>query len=220
VKSRFIAAGAVLAAVVTSAAAGAPAADVTLSVERFYDAGNFIWRLRFSGAIATPTPNEYVAILGHQCGTRASNAISVAGDTSRPDGSWGPVVPGTGGLPDVAIRPPATYRARWNGRFSEPVTIRIQMTNSVLKLPARRWRFSVYTSTPKQLEGKQVELQRLASGRWVRVRRERLAPVRGSYGSLAATFTIRTRRLTMRAVVPANITGPCYLETVSKQWRT
>jgi hypothetical protein len=206
------------AAIVVSTAAAAPTADVTLSVERFYDAGNFIWRLRFSGAISSPTPNEYVAILGHQCGTRASNAISVAGDTTRPDGSWGPVVPGTGGLPDVAIRPPATYRGRWNGRFSQPVTIRTPMNISVFKLPGRRYRVSVYTSTPKQLQGKSIDIQRLAGGSWTRVRRVRMVPV--GYGSFTATFTVRTRRLTMRAVVPANITGPCYLETVSKQWTT
>lgn len=218
--TRCVLAAVVVAALVPAAAAR-PAADVRLSVERYYDAGNRIWRLRFSGAISPAAPNEYVAVVGHKCGSPASTATSVAGDSTRADGSWGPVVPGAGGdQPSLTVWPPATYRARWNDRESEPVTIRTPMNISVWKLPARRWRVSVYTSTPKQLQGKQIELQRLSSGRWVRVRRARLVPDRRLYGNFVAIFTVRTRRLTMRAFVPASIAGPCYLESVSKTWRT
>lgn len=221
VKGHLLAAGVAVVAALASTAAAAPVADVTLSVERFFDAGNRIWRLRFSGAISPAAPNTYVAVVGHRCGSPASTATSVAGDSTRADGSWGPVVPGAGGdQPSLTVWPPATYRARANGRLSEPVTIRIPMNISVVKLPGRRYRVSVATSMPKQLQGKQIDLQRLAGGTWTRVRRVRLLPVRGLYGLFAATFTVRTRRLTMRAVVPENIAGPCYLETVSKTWTT
>ena len=213
--ARLLAAGAAIAAVLASAATAAVSADVTLRVDRFYDAGNFIWRLRFAGAISAPTPNQYVAVLGHTCGKPASTAISVAGDTTRADGSWGPVVPGTGGLPDVAIPPPATYRARWNGRFSESVTIRVPRTHWLAKLPGRRYRISVSGS---EMRGRIVELQRLASGRWTLVRKARLA--RDRQGTFSATFAVRTRGLTMRILIPQQSTGPCYLETPTKTWRS
>jgi hypothetical protein len=220
-KSRLVVAGAVLAAVLASAAAGAPTADVRLSVDRYYDAGNRIWRVRFAGAISPAAPNEYVVVVGHRCGFPATTATSVTGDTTRADGSWGPRVPGTGGDEgSLTVWPPATYRARWKDQLSEPVTIRTAMTPSVRKVSARRWRVTVYTSTPKQLQGKSIELQRLSSGRWVRIRRVRLVPSRQLFGTFEATLTIRTRRLTVRAFVPANVASPCYLESASKSWTT
>jgi hypothetical protein len=219
--TRCVLAVMLMGAALVPGAAAAPAADVTLSVDRYYDAGNRIWRVRFSGAISPPAANEYVVVVGHRCGAPAATATSVTGDTTRADGSWGPRVPGTGDdQGSLTVWPPAIYRARWKDQVSEPVTIRIAMTPSVRKLSGRRWRVTVYTSTPKQLEGKQIELQRLSSGRWVRIRRVRLVPSRQLFGSFEATLTIRTRRLTVRAFVPANVAGPCYLEGASQSWRT
>ena len=206
-KSSLIAAGAALAAVVASTAAAAPTADVTLSVERFYDPACLCYKVRFSGAIASGAANEYVAVMAHSCGSPSSTAVAVAGASTGPGGSW-EVVPG-----NPVVGPPATYRARWEGRMSDPVTIRVRLNLWFEKLPGRRYRVSVYA---KEMRGKLVELQRLVGGRWIRVRTARLVASR--QGAISAIFTVRTRRLTMRILIPEGSAGPCYLETATKTW--
>lgn len=212
VRARLIAAAVAVGVALASAASAAPGADVTLRVERFYDAGNFTWRLRFSGTISPAAANVYVPVLGHRCGTPFSTAVAVAGASTRADGSW-QAEPG-----NPVIWPPATYRARWNGVLSEPVTIRIPITPVWFqKLPGRRYRVTV--GVP-YMRGRIVELQRLAAGRWVRVRSARLAAVRKFPGSFSATFTVRTRRLTLRILIPEASAAPCYLEATTKTWTT
>jgi hypothetical protein len=62
------------------------------------------------------------------------------------------------------------------------------------------------------MKGRAVELQRLVGGQWRRLRSARLAPFRGDF---AATFTVRRRGLSLRAVVPARSAAPCYSATAS-----
>lgn len=183
----------------------APAADVTLQMERFYDNACRCYKLRFSGTIASQAANEYVTILRQECGSRSATAI--AGASTRAGGAW-EAEPVTGARPEADS---STYRARWNGRLSEPLTFRGKLQISLAQLGRGRYRVTV--NTDQKMKGRPVELQRLVGGQWRRTRSARLAPFRGDF---AATFTVRRRGLRLRALVPARSAGPCYSATASQ----
>jgi hypothetical protein len=202
------AATAVLAGLAASTTAPGAAPRVTLVVERAYDAGCYCYRLRFRGVVSPRAGNEYVAVTQRKCGF--GFATSVAGASTRADGSWTAQAPVSGSTS-------ATYRARWGRRLSRPVRVRPQLRMQLLKLGVERYRVSVNTGEARQeMGGRFVELQRLAAGSWTRVRRMRLAANPGAFGSFAATFAVRKRGLTMRVVVPAKSAVPCFAPTLSQ----
>jgi hypothetical protein len=185
-------------------AEGAAAADVTLRMERFYDNACRCYKLRFSGTIASGAANEYVTILRQACGSRSPTAI--AGASTRAGGAW-EAEPVMGARPESDS---STYRARWNGRLSEPLTFRGKPQVSLVELGGGRYR--VMVSADQNMKGRRIELQRLVGGQWRRLRSARLARFRGDF---AATFTVRRRGLSLRAVVPARSAAPCYSATAS-----
>jgi hypothetical protein len=186
-------------------AEGAAAADVTLRMERFYDNACRCYKLRFTGTIASEAANEYVSVLRQACGSRSATAI--AGASTRVGGAW-EAEPVTGARPEFDS---STYRARWNGRLSEALTFRGKLQISLAQLGRGRYRVTV--GTDQKMKGRPVELQRLVGGRWRRLRSARLAPFRGDF---AATFTVRRRGLSLRALVPARSAGPCYSASASQ----
>lgn len=214
-RGRLVIGGLVVVAAVTAATtAAAPAPEVTLTAQRFYDSGSRFWKLRFAGTISSGAANEYVAVLGQACGG-SSGFTSVAGASTRPGGAWD-VETGF-----ISISPPATYRARWNNAESDPVTIRppIQVFGPSRFGPdRRRYRVFVYAQPPLDLSRRVVQLQRLASGRWVRVRTARLKRTLRVAGNFEADFVVRTRRLRLRVLVPDQTAGPCYRMGVSQAW--
>jgi hypothetical protein len=184
---------------------GAQGNDVTLRVERFYDSACRCYKLRFSGTIASGQANEYVVVLRQECGAASSTAF--AGASTRAGGVWE-------SEPVMGARPESdssTYRARWNGRLSEPLVFRGKLLMSLTKLGGGRYR--VRTGTQQNMQGRQVELQRLVSGQWRRVRSARLARVRGGFGAI---FTVRRRGLTLRVLVPVRSAAPCFSATASE----
>jgi hypothetical protein len=190
-------------AVLASTAAAAPAAEVTMTLQRIFDPACNCTRLHFSGTIASGAADEYVEVLQQRCGYRAS--MSFSGALTKAGGSWEAVIMGAGYS--------ATYRARWKGRLSEPATVRPPVPSHVEKLPGRRYRISIDTSTVIQnMSGRIVELQRQPAGteRWIRVRRARLVADPKRYRTFTATFAVRTRGLTLRIIVPARTAAPCY----------
>jgi hypothetical protein len=192
----------------TSDGAAAPAPHVTLKVERIFGQPH-LFRLRFSGVISSGSANEYVAVVHQKCGNRSSTR-TIAGATTRDDGSW-EVIP-----PDYDPAPQSgTFRARWNGGLSEPVTLRPPVRVLIAKLRARRYHVSVLADS---LGGRFVALHRLAGGRWEHVRRMRLVASRAPDGSTVytATFAIRTRGLTLRILAPKKTAAPCHLPAASE----
>jgi hypothetical protein len=179
--------------------------DVALRLERFYDNACRCYKLRFSGTIASDAANEYVAVLRQPCGSGSPTAI--AGASTRAGGVW-EAEPVMGARPESDS---STYRARWNGRLSEPLVFRGKLTTWLTKLGGGRYR--VLVSTQQNMKGRPVELQRLVGGQWKRVRTARLAPFRRDF---AATFTVRGHLLTLRAFVPARSAAPCYAATASE----
>jgi hypothetical protein len=210
----LIAVTAVAAAGLVATARGASAADVTLRVERFYDNACRCYKLRFSGTIASRAANEYVAVLQQKCGSMSSTAV--AGASTREGGVW-EAEPVSGARPG---QDSSTYRARWDGRLSEPLTFRADLPMTLTRLPGGRYRVSVSTGDTRQnLRGRIVELQRLTAGQWRRVRRTRLVRARGSAGaSFSAVFTVRARGLTLRVWAPSDTASPCYAASASGTW--
>jgi hypothetical protein len=191
---------------------GAAASDrVTLRVEPFWSEACRCHKFRFSGAISSGAPNEYVAVLQQRCGTNFST--SIAGVSTREGGFW--EVESNGPLTASS-----TFRARWNGHLSDPVTHRGDVPIWLTQLGKGRVSVDVTTSdTTLKLKGRFVELQRLSLGQWTRIRRARFVPRRGSgLTRFSATFTVRKRGLTLRAFVPAESAAPCYAATASKTW--
>lgn len=193
---------------------GAQGQDVTLRLERFYDNACRCFKLRFSGTIASRAANEYVAVLQQRCGSTSSTAV--AGASTREGGVW-EAEPVSGARPG---QDSSTYRARWDGRLSEPLTFRADLPMTLTRLPGGRYRVSVNTGDTRQnLMGRIVELQRLTAGQWRRVRRTRLVRARGSAGaSFSAVFTVRARGLTLRVWAPSVTASPCYAASASGTW--
>jgi hypothetical protein len=197
-----------LAALAATATSPAAVPRVTLVIERTYDPECFCYRLRFRGAISPPAAKEYVAVTQRKCGF--GFATSVAGASTRADGSWTATAGVTGSTA-------ATYRARWGRRLSKPVRVRPQLRMQLLKLGLERYRVTVNTGEARQpMAGRFVELQRLAAGSWKRIRRVPLAAERGMFGSFSATFTVRKRALRVRVVVPQKSAAPCFATTFSQ----
>jgi hypothetical protein len=197
------------AALAAATATSAPVSKrVTLSVDRVFDDECYCYLLRFRGGISPRQGARYVAVMQRKCGLNF--ATSVAGDSTRWDGYW--EVTST-----IRSDSSATYWARWNGHLSKRVTMRPQMGIRLTKASAQRYRVTVSTGDARQnMAGRFVELQRLAQGSWLRVRRARLAADKALFGSFSASFTVRIRGLKMRFVVPKKSAAPCFKPTISR----
>jgi hypothetical protein len=207
------------AAVLAATAGGAPAADVTLTVERYFDPActplpgmapspirGGCPRLRFAGTISSGAAGEYVSVLYQRCGS-SGLGTSLVGAQTNDRGAWDTFWGVTSG----------TFRARWGSALSSPVRFRDSVRLSLAPLGATRQR--VYVSGDQEMKGRIVELQRLVSGRWRTLRRTRLVADRSSWGvNSSATFTVRQPGLTLRAFIPAKSAAPCYAATASETW--
>jgi hypothetical protein len=204
----LLAASALLVAVVVPAPTAAQADQVTLRVERFLEQSSGLFRLRFSGRIASGQANEYVAILHQRCGQRFSTAIG--GATTGEDGSF-ETVPVVGTPPQSG-----TFRARWKNQVSDPVTLRSPLRLVLIKRSDRRYLVRVLADS--NLAGRFVALQRLAGGRWTHVRRARLTTYgfAGYGGGFEAEFMVRKRGLRLRILVPQKTAAPCHDPTASQ----
>jgi hypothetical protein len=201
VHSRLVAAGIALVGALASTAAAAPAEDVTMEIQRLPDG-----RVRFFGRISSDQPNEYVTVMAQRCGQEFATAFT--GSTTEEGGSWhvDAFEPGSG-----------IYRARWKGQLSNPVAIaRTPVRINLTKLPGKRFRAWVFAQS--NLSRRFIALQRLAGGRWIHVRRTRLASngFVGYGGRYEATFAVRKRGLRLRIVVPAKTAAPCNAGAVTE----
>jgi hypothetical protein len=117
----------------------------------------------------------------------------------------------------------ATYRAAWRERTSSMVTIRQRASVSLERRRAGKG-FVVSVVAKRSFWRKQVLLQRRTGRRWETIRRVRLADSVGTTGTVSASqATVRLavpRGTVVRALLPAEQAGPCYIESVSKTVRT
>jgi hypothetical protein len=206
VKRRLFAAGIVAVGALATAALAAPTQEVTLEIQRFPDG-----RTQFSGTIPSGRAHEYVTVLARKCGQ--PSFIAFTGATTDEGGQW---------HVDAYPTTSAVYRARWNNRLSAPVTIalRAPVRINLTKLPGNRFRAWLFADS--NLSGRFIALQRLAGGRWIHVRRARLASggFAGSTPRFEATFTVRKRGLRLRIVVPAKTAAPCNAAATTETFRS
>jgi hypothetical protein len=206
VQTRLLVAGIAVLGIFASIASAAATQGVTLAVQRFPDG-----RVQFSGTIPSGQANEYVAVLAQKCGQ--PSFTSFTGGTTEAGGHW---------HADAYPTTSAVYRARWNNQLSRPVTIGVKppVRINFTKLP--RNRFRVWLFADSNLHGRFIALQRLAGGRWIHVRRARLASA-GSAGTAVrfeALFTVRKRGLRLRIVVPGKTAAPCNTAATTETFRS
>jgi len=205
---------------------GLAADSVTLGVTQYVNV-NRMQAVVFAGRVSSGDEGELVDILARDCGARGERLVASA--RSGPGGGWraetlssqGPVWFSSG------VYSGTTFRARWKDDYSAPVVWRIQAKPQVARVSGtRKWVVHVQPATPTGavgLDGKTIELQRQAGGGWVRVRRAKLvrkASLRWGAFNYQATFTIPTRKLRLRAFLPAASAAPCYLPGPSAPWRS
>jgi hypothetical protein len=178
-----------------SGAVAASAQELMLEIQHLPEG-----RVRFFGRIPSGEAGEYVAVLSRRCGSRSFTAFT--GASTDEGGVW---------HVDAYQPGSAVYRARWKNQLSSavrigtPAPVRINLT----KLPGKRFRVWLFGET--NMSRRFIALQRLAGGRWVHVRRARLASAgfAGYGGRFEATFVVRKPGLRLRIVVPAKTAAPC-----------
>ena len=198
----FLAAcAAVLAAPVSLAA---PTASPSLTMTpRVLDFGK--GEIVLAGAIPSKRAGEEVAILSQPC--RFTEPAEIGKVTTKAGGAFRFRV-----QPMLNTR----FRVRWNKSVSGALGVGVRPLVELKRLAQGRYRVAVTTTNPVFLNGKLVELQRSAGGRWVTVKRAPLAkasPETAITVISAATISARTTGL-LRARLPA-AQAECYLGATS-----
>jgi hypothetical protein len=192
---------------VLTAWAGGGGAPVTIEVRTLEFPSGALPRHLFSGHIASGDAGELVTVLAKVC--PRNSETSVAGATTSAGGAWEAEA--------ASQRTAITYRARWEGRFSEPVTVWSPIFINAAKTGPRSVIVFVDTSPAFQnINRRFVQLQRFdrASGRWQFYKRARLKRHAGAGAfpfNYTTTFTKVRRGLTVRVFVPRKVAAPCYL---------
>ena len=137
--------------------------SVTLQLDTYKNA-NGVRVLVFSGAVANPEPGQDVEIVAEDCGVRGNRLFSA----TKTVGGGAFHVENPTGAPTYASTPWSsgiTFRARWNGRLSEPMEVRLPAPLYAVKVRARTWKvyFNPQDSRTRAA-GKVVELQRFTGG--------------------------------------------------------
>lgn len=204
-------------AAVTLAAPGVD--DVTLQVDVRFDPGTRSREITFAGRVSTGRAGEVVEVQAKECGRERFYRL-IAGTRTVSGGSWG-LDNETGGVDMFHVPANAYFRARWEGKFSNVVLVRVPLRPRAVWNPRRRTvRVSVSSAgTGYSFRGRVVELQRdTGGGQWVAVRRARLS--RASAGVFATAFQVPTRGLTLRVFAPDATGAPCFGSGASDTWRS
>lgn len=184
-------------------------APLSLSVRVIeHPPGGGLPRHLFSGRLANGAEGELVTVLAKGCPRDSETAV--AGATTVAGGFW------EAEAATASQRTAMTYRARWEGRFSEPVKVWTPIFVNAAKAGPRSVIVFVETSGALQnLNRKFVQLQRFdrSTGRWRLYKR---ASLRRNTGpglfpfSFTTTFRQVRRGLTVRVLVPRKTAAPCY----------
>jgi hypothetical protein len=189
--------------------------SVTLTFARFFDVGCNCFKARLAGRISNGRAGEEIVVLHEYCGR---GPRSVGGATTREGGGWELVL-----APVTRPDSPASesYRARWNGGLSDPITFKGPLASvSGTRLAGGRQRVTAVTPNvnPVSLNGRAVILQRRVGSGWTRVASAPLTPHRTRFYTFTATFTGVRRGWTVRALVTARAAAPCFTSTASTPW--
>ena len=167
-----------------------------------------------SGSVTSGRADEDVVIEERRCGAITLAWTQAVAAHTDPGGGWSA---------HAAAPITTSFRAVWNGKISNVVTVRARP--GVVLRQSRRTRFHVGVGGLKDFKGKIAVLERFdnARGRWVTVKRFRLTNsgiggmVRWSDARVPAF--VRPGTL-VRAVFPRASAGECYLAGYSNMVRT
>jgi len=177
-----------------------------------------------SGRVANPEPRpagvppQLVQIEVKACGPLGQRWLPVGGLTGLAEGTAPVSGDGTWRWRyfDARFDEAAYFRASVEGARSRAVVVRTALRER-RAVGGRVLRIVVDTADTRQsLRGRVVELQRLAGGRWLRVRAGRFRRAREH--RFEASFRVVERGLTLRAHVPARSAAPCYLPGATSPW--
>ena len=184
-----------------AAAGGVP---VTLSVRPFERPG-YVPTHVLAGRVSSGAGGEVVTVLAQVC--PRSFETSVAGANTHTGGFWETSA--------MAPRTAVTYRARWEGRYSEAVKVWPPLP--VTTKWAGRTSLTVLVDTSgalQNLRGKPIALQRQDSAtfRWLPYRRARLQLDTSSSAAFQfkATFARVGRGVKVRVSIPRETAAPCF----------
>ncbi len=207
--------GAAIVMALPGAAESASSESVTMSFTRFYDNACRCYKARVSGQVSSGRAGEYVVVLRQYCPLKFGTAV--AGATTRDGGFWETEI-----SPVAAPELPAseTYRARWEGRVSSPVTLRRKLLVQGWRARGTTQRITVYAggTNPVDLRRRTVVLQRRSAGGWTRVASGHLTPDPSLPNGFLALLKAPRRGLTVRALVPAKSAAPCFPASPSATW--
>jgi hypothetical protein len=211
--TRRLALGSTVAAMALTSMATAAEAPLTLEVRANETPGGGGIHL-FAGMLANGRAGELVTVLAKVCPRNSEYAV--AGAQTEAGGAWR--------AEKVGVLSTATFRARWEGRFSEPVKVYVPIYFRVESTAKGRVLVVVDTMHSQQdLTRRFVQLQRFdsATGRWRLYKRARLKRnLKVAAFNFTATFTRVERGLTLRVLVPRKTAAPCYQARAGETFRT
>jgi hypothetical protein len=195
---------------------GAPEVTITLRVHKNSPTDRFV-TATLSGVASGAGQGDFVTLEKKHCGPTTEFGSWETAPTSS-SGSWSLSI-------DTPIFQAESFRARWRGAVTDPVTIRFPASIIPWPKPRRVWSIEINTlPTGQSLAGKFIELERQTPRGWVLVGRARMKQIppdrlhRGQW-YYGARFTVRQRGLRLRAVLPEESAAPCFLRSV-REWRS
>jgi hypothetical protein len=191
------------------------AAEMTITARSYFDPGSASRKVELSGTIGGIGGGEVVEIEARECGTVNQHFRVIGSDRTAAGGSWRFVA----GL-DQGVSLPAYFRARWKDEHSPAVLVKVALNGGISKRGRVVQAFFNTSSSGRNLGRRWAELQRQVRGtdRWVRVRRARLALLRGYW--FGVRFRVATPGLNLRVLLPAATVGPCYTHGVTQAIRS
>jgi hypothetical protein len=194
------------------------AADLTIGVRPDIVDTQHGTQVTLFGTIPNGRPGESVQIEANECGL-SGFFHELEGLRTEAQGVWSMPIPGTFPQSKVLdyIRTKTLYRARWNGRYSETVTVHARPGLYIHQLPApsrtkpkpgRRF-FAIGAGGRQMKYRKKVFVERRVGSDWKRVA---TVVVNGGlyFGPVRAS-----RGWVVRARLPESEAAPCYLGAVT-----
>lgn len=168
------------------------------------------------GTVPNGRPGESVQIEANECG-QSGLFHELAGARTEAQGVWSIPIPGNPPLSQVTdyIRTKTLYRARWNGRYSETVTVYarpyLEMRQLIVKKnkPGKRL-FGISVGGRGMKYRKKIVIERrVRTSEW-----RPIATVRVS-GGLGIVWVRASRGWVVRARLPESEAAPCFIGTAT-----
>lgn len=159
-------------------------------------------QIALTGTAGDGKAGKTVYIEAKECHASFFRVVGAA--TTAAGGSWSTTAP---------VGTTSSFRARFNGAYSNTVLVRKRVDLSLARMPNSRV-FLASAHNGWQLKFRSIRLERYTSSGWALVGQKKLK--QGAvWGNTYATFKIRRSGLRLRAFMPLSSTKPCFLSGAS-----